>query len=124
MTSSKPADVTASRAPDTASPIAEGDGNNGEAQKTSIDDIPETIQIAEATLSVDQVALADQEKLRTKYLLQRFWHTAKGFWSRQRGDRLAWLLTLSLLVLILANLAAMYGINRWNRAIFDALEQK
>ena len=66
----------------------------------------------------------DEEKIRKKYLLQRFWHTAKGFWSRHRGDRLAWVLTLSLMLLILVNLAAMYGINIWNRAIFDALEKR
>lgn len=129
MTSSKPTD---SKPTDDASLtptnditfVAEGDGNTDDVKKASIDDLPENIQIAEAAHSVDQVALADQEKLRKKYLLQRFWHTAKGFWSRQRGDRLAWLLTASLVALILLNLAAMYGINRWNRAIFDALEQK
>ena len=103
---------------------AEGDENSADVKKASIDDLPENIKIAEATENVDRVAAADQEKLRKKYLLQRFWHTAKGFWSRQRGDRLAWLLTFSLLVLILVNLAAMYGINLWNRAIFDALEKR
>jgi vitamin B12/bleomycin/antimicrobial peptide transport system ATP-binding/permease protein len=114
-------------APDAEKFIAEGDANNpegAEAKKASIDDLPENIQIAEAASSVDEAEQADQEKLRKKYLLQRFWHTAKGFWSRHRGDRLAWLLTFSLLVLILLNLAAMYGINRWNRAIFDALEKR
>ena len=103
---------------------AEGDVNTSDVQKTSIDDLPENIKIAEATATVDVVAAADQEKLRKKYLLRRFWHTAKGFWSRQRGDRLAWLLTASLVVLILVNLGAMYGINLWNRAIFDALEKR
>jgi len=33
-------------------------------------------------------------------------------------------LSLSLVVLILANLGAQYGINVWNRVIFDALEQR
>ncbi len=103
---------------------AEGDVNTSDVQKTSIDDLPENIKIAEATATVDVVAAADQEKLRKKYLLRRFWHTARGFWSRHRGDRLAWVLTISLIVLILANLAAMYGINLWNRAIFDALEKR
>ncbi|MDB5578510.1 MAG: transporter ATP-binding protein [Bradyrhizobium sp.] len=103
---------------------AEGDVNAEVEMKISIDDLPENIQIAEATQAVGASSAAEEEKLRKKYLLQRFWHTAKGFWSRHRGDRLAWLLTLSLLVLILANLAAMYGINLWNRAIFDALEKR
>ena len=86
---------------------AEGDFNTNRAKKGSIDDLPENIKIAEAEQSLDAAANVDHEKLRKKYLLQRFWHTAKGFWSRQRGDRLAWLLSFSLLVLILVNLAAM-----------------
>jgi putative ATP-binding cassette transporter len=103
---------------------AEGDVNDNKVKKASIDDLPENIKIAEAEQALDPAAKGDQEKLRKKYLLQRFWHTAKGFWSRQRGDRLAWVLTFGLLVLILANLGAMFGINLWNRAIFDALEKR
>jgi putative ATP-binding cassette transporter len=116
--------MTSTETRDDPSFEAEGDVNTSAVKKTSIDDLPENIKIAEATATVDVVAAADQEKLRKKYLLLRFWHTARGFWSRQRGDRLAWLLTISLIVLILANLAAMYGINLWNRAIFDALEKR
>lgn len=103
---------------------AEGDFNTNDVKKGSIDDLPENIKIAEAEQALDAAAHGDQEKLRKKYLLRRFWHTAKGFWSRQRGDRLAWLLSFSLVLLILVNLAAMYGINLWNRAIFDALEKR
>jgi putative ATP-binding cassette transporter len=103
---------------------AEGDTNNDGIKKPSIDDLRENILIAEATQENEDSNGADKEQLRKKYLLQRFWHTANGFWSRNRGDRLAWLLTLTLLILIIANLAAMYGINLWNRAIFDALEKR
>ena len=116
--------MTSAETHDDPSFEAEGDVNTNDAQKASIDDLPENIQIAEATATVDVVATADQEKLRKKYLLRRFWHTARGFWSRQRGDRLAWLLTASLVILILVNLGAMYGINLWNREIFDALEKR
>lgn len=116
--------MTSTETRDDPSFEAEGDVNTGDVKKTSIDDLPENIKIAEAAATVDVVAAADQEKLRKKYLLRRFWHTAKGFWSRQRGDRLAWLLTASLVVLILVNLGALYGINLWNRAIFDALEKR
>jgi putative ATP-binding cassette transporter len=116
--------MTSSSEPNDAAFKAEGDSNTGEVKKPSIDDLPENILIAEAEQSLDGSSPEDEEALRKKYLLQRFWHTAKGFWSPQRGDRLAWLLTLSLAVLILANLAAMYGINLWNRAIFDALEKR
>jgi putative ATP-binding cassette transporter len=98
---------------------AEGDSDNNDIKKKSIDDLPENIVIAEAT-----AAPGEEEALRKKYLLQRFWHTARGFWSRHRGDRLAWMLSFSLMVLILANLATMYGINLWNRAIFDGLEKR
>src|SRR5262249_33619423 len=41
-----------------------------------------------------------------------------------KGDRLAWLLSGVVLALILLNLAAQYGINVWNRVIFDALEAR
>ena len=116
--------MTSAETHDDPSFEAEGDVNTNDVKKASIDDLPENIQIAEATATVDVVATADQEKLRKKYLLRRFWHTARGFWSRHRGDRLAWLLTASLVILILVNLGAMYGINLWNREIFDALEKR
>jgi len=63
------------------------------------------------------------EDLRRRYLLRRFWRSAGGFWSR-RGKRLAWLLSGALLIIILANLATSYGMNLWNRAMFDALQQR
>src|SRR5688572_30073293 len=75
---------------------------------------------------VDPLAPSDAqevEQARRRYLLQRFWITAKGFWSR-RGDRRAWPLTGGLLVGIGLTLAAQYGVNIWNRAIFDALQNK
>jgi putative ATP-binding cassette transporter len=103
---------------------AEGDADQNGLKKPSIDDAVEKDISKEEQEAFEAFTRGDEEKLRKKYLLQRFWHTAKGFWSRHRGDRLAWVLTLSLLVLILANLAAMYGINIWNRAIFDALEKR
>ena len=40
------------------------------------------------------------------------------------GGRRAWLLSGAILLLILLNLAASYGMNIWNRAIFDALEKR
>jgi putative ATP-binding cassette transporter len=49
--------------------------------------------------------------------------SARGFW-RPRGDRLAWLLTGTILLTVLLYLAASYGMNVWNRAIFDALERR
>jgi vitamin B12/bleomycin/antimicrobial peptide transport system ATP-binding/permease protein len=59
---------------------------------------------------------------RKKYLLTRFWISARGYWGAD-GDRLAWPLSIAVLILIVANVGFQYGINVWNRAIFDALEK-
>jgi putative ATP-binding cassette transporter len=58
-----------------------------------------------------------------KYLLRRFWISGRAYWSRH-GDKLAWPLTIGLLVLIGVNVGFQYGINVWNRAIFDAIEKR
>lgn len=63
------------------------------------------------------------EALRKGYLLTRFWTSARGFWSRN-GDRLAWPFSIGLLVLIVGNVCLQYGINVWNRAIFDGIEKR
>jgi putative ATP-binding cassette transporter len=72
----------------------------------------------------DPVLTPEQaEQARKKYLLARFWISARGYSSR-RGDRLAWLFTIGLLILICINVGFQYGINVWNRAFFDAIEQR
>ena len=65
----------------------------------------------------------EAEQIRRDYLLKRFWISAKGFWGAA-GGRLAWVLTGGLLVLIILQLSFQYGINLWNRAIFDAIEKR
>ena len=65
----------------------------------------------------------DHDDLRREILLSRFWRTAREFWTGPRR-RLAWLLTITLLLIVVFNTASSYAMNRWNRAIFDALEQK
>ncbi|MBP2509798.1 putative ATP-binding cassette transporter [Agrobacterium tumefaciens] len=60
---------------------------------------------------------------RKKYLLKRFWISARGFWSR-RGDALAWPFSIGLLAMIGINVGFQYGINVWNRGIFDAIEKR
>jgi vitamin B12/bleomycin/antimicrobial peptide transport system ATP-binding/permease protein len=57
------------------------------------------------------------------HLLRRFWENATGFWGK-RGTRLSWALSGALLLAILLNLAASYGMNVWTRGIFDALQEK
>ena len=63
------------------------------------------------------------EQVRKDYLLTRFWISARGFWGKG-GDRLAWPFSIGLLALIVANVGFQYGINSWNRAIFDAIEKR
>src|SRR6476660_6177735 len=65
----------------------------------------------------------EAEQARKDYLLTRFWISAKGFWGRS-GDRLAWIFCIGLLILIVTNVGFQYGINVWNRAIFDAIEKR
>lgn len=65
----------------------------------------------------------DAERARKKYLLKRFWISARGYWGRN-GDRLAWPCSIGLLALIGINVGFQYGINIWNREIFDAIEQR
>lgn len=59
---------------------------------------------------------------RKQYLLHIFLHNACGFWA-QKGSVSAWVLSGLTLLTVLANLAAQYGINVWNRALFDGLEK-
>lgn len=65
----------------------------------------------------------EAEEARKAYLLKRFWISARGYWSR-RGDKLAWPFSCALLALIGINVGFQYGINVWNRGIFDAIEQR
>jgi vitamin B12/bleomycin/antimicrobial peptide transport system ATP-binding/permease protein len=65
----------------------------------------------------------DAEQARKDYLLTRFWISARGFWGTG-GDRLAWILSIGLSILIVTNVGFQYGINVWNRAIFDAIEKR
>jgi putative ATP-binding cassette transporter len=62
-------------------------------------------------------------ELKGRYLLQRFWKSAAGFWGK-RGTRSSWVLAGILLLIILLNLAASYGMNVWTRVTFDALQKK
>ena len=73
---------------------AEGDSDNDAGKWRSIDDMPEVdLALQSARQARDASAGDEHEQLRRKYLLFRFWRTATGFWSRTRGDRLAWVLT-------------------------------
>src|ERR1700756_2296439 len=65
----------------------------------------------------------EAEQVRKEYLLTRFWISARGYWGGM-GDRLAWPFSIGLLILIVGTVGFQYGINVWNRAIFDAIEKR
>ena len=54
---------------------------------------------------------------------REFLAVAGGFW-RGPTARIAWLLTIGLVVLLLASTAATVAMNWWNRIFFDALQQR
>src|SRR3954454_17734932 len=95
-------------------PIVEIVGETGE----EVDPPPPELVEPDPELSPEEA-----EEARKGYLLNRFWISARGFWGRN-GDRLAWAYTIGLAVLIVASVAFQYGINVWNRAIFDAIEKR
>ncbi len=84
----------------------------------SIEPPPPELLEPDAELSPEEA-----EQTRKDYLLTRFWISAKGFWGNN-GDRLAWAFSIGLVVLIVTNVGFQYGINVWNRAIFDAIEKR
>src|SRR4030088_2383901 len=65
----------------------------------------------------------EAEEARKNYLLTRFWISARGYWGKN-GGRLAWVFSIGLLFLIVGTVGFQYGINVWNRAIFDAIEKR
>src|SRR5438552_11166094 len=103
-----------SRAAAKKTPIVEVDAEDGD----HFEPPPPEVLEPDPDLSPEEA-----EQARKDYLLTRFWISARGFWGKN-GDRLAWILSIGLLILIVANVGLQYGINVWNRAIFDALEKR
>ena len=87
-----------------------------ENNKLDSEDVEEAI----ANLDPDD---EEANRRRRRLLLRRFWRSALGFW-RGGGDRLSWALSAAVLCTIVLNLATAYGMNVWNRAIFDAIEKR
>ena len=54
--------------------------------------------------------------------VRTYWALSGGFWKGGTARR-AWLLTGLGAVLVVANIAVQYGINRWNRYFFNALDR-
>ncbi|WP_315758643.1 MULTISPECIES: ABC transporter ATP-binding protein/permease [unclassified Bradyrhizobium] len=95
-------------------PIIEIAAENG----TQVEPPPPELVEPDPELSPEEA-----EQLRKRYLLTRFWISARGYWGKS-GDGLAWAFTLGLLFLIVATVGFQYGINVWNRSIFDAIEKR
>jgi putative ATP-binding cassette transporter len=64
-----------------------------------------------------------QSEATRKALVRRFWATATGFWSGATRGR-AWALTLTLIVVVLAQIGVQYRMTVWTRDVFDAIETK
>src|SRR6476659_6603526 len=103
-----------SRAAAKKPPIAEAVAEGGD----HVEPPPPEVLEPDPDMSPEEV-----EQARKDYLLTRFWISARGFWG-SNGDRLAWILSIGLLILIVANVGFQYGINVWYRAIFDAIEKR
>lgn len=58
-----------------------------------------------------------------RIVVRRFFGLSRDFWRGPTG-KLAWFLTTAVFALVLLNLAVNFGINRWNKFFFDALEQR
>jgi vitamin B12/bleomycin/antimicrobial peptide transport system ATP-binding/permease protein len=83
----------------------------------------ENIKDPRRTTPTFEPANQGADPLKRRLLLRRFWKGASGFWL-PRGGRLSWLLSGSIFATVILSLGASYGINLWNRAIFDALERR
>jgi putative ATP-binding cassette transporter len=91
---------------------------------TTDDDQREEIasDVDEAIVNLDQDD-PETNRRRRRLLLRRFWKSALRFYGT-RGPRLSWFLPILILLTILLNLAAAYGMNVWNRAMFDGLQRR
>jgi vitamin B12/bleomycin/antimicrobial peptide transport system ATP-binding/permease protein len=104
----------AKKSPGKKPPVVEIDAENGDP----VEPPPPELVEPDPELTPEEA-----EQARKDYLLTRFWISARGYWGRN-GDRLAWPFTIGLLLLIVGHVGFQYGINVWNRAIFDAIEKR
>jgi putative ATP-binding cassette transporter len=70
--------------------------------------------------NTDRIAVARPMRLRPA---RDFARLSRGFWSGAGAIR-AWLLSVGVFGLVIADLLIQVGINRWNGLFFDALERK
>lgn len=67
-------------------------------------------------------SLPDDRRPRARGTVGAYWKLAGGFWRGPTGVQ-AWSLTILSFVLVVGNITVQYGINRWNRSFFNALQR-
>jgi ABC-type uncharacterized transport system fused permease/ATPase subunit len=67
--------------------------------------------------------IAQEIHIPQRRLLTRFWASASGFWRGPSAWRV-WLLCLTAIAIVIAQLATQYRLNYWNRDFFNALDRK
>ncbi len=67
--------------------------------------------------------LPPDKRPRTVGTARQYWRLAGGYWSGKTA-RMAWTLTIVTILLVIANISVQYGVNRWNKFFFNAMEQK
>ena len=101
------------------------DGTEPDGAEKSGQEKASTVEVAlppDAIQPDPELTPEETEQARKRYLLKRFWISARRYWSRD-GDKFAWPFSIGLLALIGMNVGFQYGINLWNRGIFDAIER-
>ncbi|MBB4216235.1 putative ATP-binding cassette transporter [Rhizobium sp. BK212] len=101
------------------------DGTEPDGAEKSRQEKASTVEVAlppDAIQPDPELTPEETEQARKRYLLKRFWISARRYWSRD-GDKFAWPFSIGLLALIGMNVGFQYGINLWNRGIFDAIER-
>src|SRR4051794_22174571 len=96
-------DVSASEEDEDAEARGDTDDNTEELAQSD--------EFAQEMKALEEAGEATDEPGR-QYLITRFWQAARGFWGK-RGRRIAWILSGALLIIILLNIAASYGMNLW-----------
>jgi len=68
-------------------------------------------------------ALPADKRPRPAGSVRQYWSLSGGYW-RGPTRRQAWALTIATIALVVANIAIQYGVNRWNKFFFNAMERK
>lgn len=73
--------------------------------------------------ALHEISPALQQARLERRLFARFWQTASRFWFG-RWAKVAWGLTVILMLVVLAQLLVQLLLNLWNRNFFDAVERR